>query len=195
MKKSALRKKYLALRQQISYEDISKMSKQITKYFFEFLENHPCHCVHVFLPMESKKEIDTWQIIHKLWKDFPQIKTATSQTNFENTTLDHFFIDTNTKLIRNAWGISEPLADAQACDPTQIDLVLVPLLIFDVQGHRVGYGKGFYDRFLATCSKKTHTIGLSLFEAISEIEGIETHDVPLKVVITPSKIKLFGEAE
>ena len=74
---------------------------------------------------------------------------------------------------------------------SKIDVVFVPLLCFDKQGHRVGYGKGFYDNFLHDCNTETIKIGLSLFEAEDHIQDIHENDIALDYCITPKKIYQF----
>jgi 5-formyltetrahydrofolate cyclo-ligase len=69
--------------------------------------------------------------------------------------------------------------------------VLVPLLAFDESGYRVGYGKGFYDRFLQQCRKDVLTVGFSYFDAIDKIEDTHQFDVPLNYCITPHRIYEF----
>lgn len=76
-------------------------------------------------------------------------------------------------------------------DDKKIDVVFVPLLAFDKTGHRVGYGKGFYDDFLAKCRPQTIKIGLSFFDAEDHIEDIYQGDIPLDYCITPNKIYKF----
>ena len=90
----------------------------------------------------------------------------------------------------NEWGIKEPLSDTYIT-PEKIDTVVVPLMCFDKAGHRVGFGKGYYDRFLERCSKEVKTIGLSYFEAVDKITDVETTDIPLDVVVTPKNIYRF----
>lgn len=76
-------------------------------------------------------------------------------------------------------------------EPKKIEVVFVPLLAFDKQGNRVGYGKGFYDRFLKQCKTDVVKIGLSLFDAEEEIEDVLENDIPLDYCITPNKIHEF----
>ncbi|HSK11967.1 MAG TPA: 5-formyltetrahydrofolate cyclo-ligase, partial [Phnomibacter sp.] len=76
-------------------------------------------------------------------------------------------------------------------DPTDIDVILVPLLAFDEQGHRLGYGKGFYDRFLKDCRPDALKIGLSWFEAETALPEIGAHDVPLNYCVTPHRLYVF----
>ena len=90
----------------------------------------------------------------------------------------------------NEWGIKEPLSDIYI-EPEKIDTVIVPLICFDKSGHRIGFGKGYYDRFLERCSKEVKTIGLSYFEPVYKITNIEITDIPLDIVITPKKTYRF----
>ena len=110
--------------------------------------------------------------------------------NQTNEIENYLFNEKN--LIENAWGILEPSGENQEkILPEQIDLVIIPLLIFDKKGNRVGYGKGFYDRFLQQCKPETIKIGLCLEEAIEEIEDINEFDIKMDLCIIPNKIYRF----
>jgi 5-formyltetrahydrofolate cyclo-ligase len=95
-----------------------------------------------------------------------------------------------TPTITNEWGITEPQSDTYI-SPENIDTVVVPLLCFDKAGHRVGFGKGYYDRFLKRCSKDVKTVGVSYFEPVDKITDVETTDVALNVIVTPKKVYRF----
>jgi len=90
----------------------------------------------------------------------------------------------------NQWGILEPKS-TEYIDPKRIRTVVVPLLCFDQQGHRVGYGKGYYDRFLSRCSPECKTIGVSYFEPVKKIEDIAQTDKALDIVVTSKSIYSF----
>lgn len=90
----------------------------------------------------------------------------------------------------NQWGITEPKEGA-VIDAERIDLVFVPLLAYDQRGYRVGYGKGFYDRFLARCREDVVKIGFSYFEPVGEITDTDQFDVPLTYCITPQQTYEF----
>ena len=94
-----------------------------------------------------------------------------------------FYFETET-LQLNAYGIQEPLPFNQV-SPDKIDTILVPLLGFDQKGHRVGYGKGYYDRYLAKASKGMQKIGVSYFEPMDNFTDTNEFDVPLSSCITP----------
>ena len=70
-------------------------------------------------------------------------------------------------------------------------MVFVPLLAFDKKGHRVGYGKGFYDKFLSECKPDAIKIGLSFFEPEELITDVFESDVKLDYCVTPNSIHAF----
>jgi len=76
-------------------------------------------------------------------------------------------------------------------DEKEFDVVIVPMVIADERGYRVGYGKGFYDGFLAKCRPDCQFIGVCFYEPIEEIEDVHEHDVKLHACVTPSKVHLF----
>jgi 5-formyltetrahydrofolate cyclo-ligase len=90
--------------------------------------------------------------------------------------MTHYLLTDGTVIKKNHVNIPEPI-DGIEISTNKIELVFVPLLAFDKQGHRVGYGKGFYDKFLSECSNKTLKIGLSFFEAENEINDCNASDV------------------
>ena len=98
----------------------------------------------------------------------------------------------DTVLVENEWGIREPGA-GEIFEPQIVDLVIVPGVCFDEQCHRVGYGKGFYDRFLRKCRPDCVKIGLSFFEPVAEIADIHAGDVRLDFFVSPGGLFAAGE--
>jgi 5-formyltetrahydrofolate cyclo-ligase len=88
------------------------------------------------------------------------------------------------------FGLTQPRSGKRV-DPLDIDIVFVPLLAFDEQGFRLGYGKGFYDRFLKTCRPDVLKIGFCWFEAETSLPEIGAHDVPLNYCVTPQRLYVF----
>ena len=113
-----------------------------------------------------------------------------SKSNFNSVTLDNYLLTDSTKIKLNHWNIPEP-TDGIEIDSSKIDIVFVPLLCCDSQGHRVGYGKGFYDNFLGNCNQEVLKIGLSLFDIESSIDDIHEKDIALDICVTPSSIYYF----
>ena len=106
-------------------------------------------------------------------------------------TLTHYLLTENTQLRKNTYGIPEPV-EGLLVPENKLDVVFVPLLAFDKKGCRVGYGKGFYDRFLMKCRPDTIKIGLSIFDAVSEISDATQADVRLDYCVTPEEIYSFS---
>lgn len=109
-----------------------------------------------------------------------------------NDELISVVVDDNTTFAVNSFGISEPV-DGLDMFPEEIDLVIVPLLAFDRNGFRVGYGKGYYDKFLKECREDVIKVGFSYFDPVALIEDINAFDVKLDHCITPQHIYNFNE--
>ena len=144
---------------------------------------------HLFMTIETQKEIQTEYILQILFGKDKEV--VLSKSDFELGTLSHFLLTENTQLRRNAYDIPEPV-DGIEVPESKLDVVFIPLLAFDTKGNRVGYGKGFYDRFLAKCRPETLKIGVSLFEAVPEITDASAEDIRLDYCVTPERVYSFG---
>jgi 5-formyltetrahydrofolate cyclo-ligase len=145
---------------------------------------------HIFLPIKDKKEIDTSAILSILQgKD----KHVLVPKVIDSNNLQHFLLTDNTKFKLSTWSVPEPL-DGIPISTDKIDVVFVPLLAFDKKGHRVGYGKGFYDTFLSQCRKDVIKIGLSFFEAEETITDVHNADVKLDYCVTPNTVYSFEDS-
>ena len=142
--------------------------------------------MHTFLPIKKNKEPDTWLIIDRIKTKFPNIRLSLPKVNHETGELVNFYWEGTDQIIENKWGISEP-RQGTVIPPDKIDMVLVPLLVFDQEGNRIGYGKGYYDRFLSLCRKDCKKIGISFFPPVELISSKEDHDQKLDSVITPER--------
>ncbi len=187
MMKANLRTKYKALRSDLSIDTIETHSLDIANKLLD-LDIWNKSYYHLFLSIIDHKEIQTEYLLHILHAKDKDI--IISKSNFKTQELTNYLLTDNTIIIKNSWGIPEPI-DGIEVNNSKIDVVFVPLLAFDKQGHRVGYGKGFYDNFLSACNPETIKIGLSFFEAETCIEGIIESDVPLDYCVTPKTIYKF----
>lgn len=193
MTKAELRRQFLSQRKALPKEAIEAKSQQICQLFLGQEWVKPQSTTHTFLPISRQNEVNTWLIVHRLWQEFPQAQVVVSVTDTETYQLTHYALTPDSILVENRWKIPEPLAEGALPISTQIiDIVLVPLLAFDQTGHRVGYGAGFYDRFLADCRPDCLKIGVSLFEPIVQIDDTDETDIALDVCITPDKIWFFS---
>lgn len=185
--KSKLRNKYQELRTGISSEEIETKSIEIANNLLR-LPIWDYNFYHLFLTISEKKEIDTEPILHILQGKDKNI--VLSKADFKTGKLSNYLLTDSTVIKKNKWNIPEPV-DGIEIPVSKMEVVFVPLLSFDKAGHRVGYGKGFYDIFLASCKRDVIKIGLSLFEAEEKIPGILTSDVSLDYCVTPQKTYEF----
>lgn len=184
MTKKELRQHYLTKRKTLSEKEKVDFSKKIAEHLLDsdFME---LKTFHVFLSVEKLNEIDTQLIINPLLKSGKQLVVP----KMKGKKLQNCLLDETTILKTNSWGIAEP-ENCVEIDSAKIDVVIVPMLICDVKGNRIGYGGGFYDRFMATLRPDAQLVGINWFEPVEEIPA-EEYDVPLDAVITPGGFKLF----
>ena len=187
MTKSELRQIYLQKMRSLSTVERSEKSEKIAEKFIQQLTSDSPMIVHCFIAIEKFNEIDTTYIFRRIWKEFPQVITVVPRVDLETGEMTHLKFTPDTELVKNVWGIYEPDHN-EYVDANAIDIVLVPLLCFDNELHRVGYGKGFYDRFLMNCRPDRKKTGLSFFGPIDLIEDIHEADIALDLCITPDKI-------
>ncbi len=185
--KKELRSKYKNLRKQLSENEIEEMSLAISNQLLK-LKIWDKIYFHIFLPIAEHKEVDTEMILHLLSGKDKEI--LISKSNFETREMTHFLLTDNTKIKKNEYNIPEPVDGIEVASK-KIEVVFVPLLAFDKKGNRVGYGKGFYDKFLSECNPETLKIGLSFFEAEEQIEDVFESDIQLDYCVTPKSIYQF----
>lgn len=186
MLKKNLRSIYLKRRKEMSPQQLLDADLSIANNLLQ-LPIWEYSNYHIFLSISEKKEIDTSFILSVLQgKD----KNIIVPKINENGSLSHHLLTDNTRLVKNKWNVPEP-TDGLEISEKQLDVVFVPLLAFDKTGHRVGYGKGFYDRFLSNCRPDVIKIGLSHFKAEEKISDVEDNDVALNYCVTPTKIYTY----
>lgn len=178
--KATLRTKYKKLRENLSKDAVEEMSLQIANQALK-LPIWDKTYYHIFLPISAKKEVNTEYLLHILQGKEKSI--VISKAVFATGEMQHFLLQENTVLKTSKYGIPEPVSGIEI-SPEIIEIVFVPLLAYDKNGHRVGYGKGFYDRFLAKCTSNTVFVGLSFFEAEPAI-SVDINDIPLDFCVTP----------
>lgn len=190
MIKAELRKLFLHQRRSLSQNERREKSEQVIKTLFKNSDFSERRFVNCFITLEKNNELDTSQIFKRLYSEFPQITTIAPRINFDTNLLEHVRISPDTRLIENRWGILEPEGN-EIVEVEELDAVFVPLIAFDKIGFRVGYGKGFYDKFLKTCRPGCQKIGLSLFPPVEKIYDVEDFDVKLDFCATPEQIWQF----
>jgi len=187
MFKKEIRLKYKELRNSLSESQIEEMSLAIVNEVL-LLPIWEKTYFHVFLPIEEQKEINTELILHLLSGKDKEI--CISKSDFETRKMTHYLLTDNTKIKKNEYNIPEPI-DGIEVPSHKMEVVFIPLLAYDTYGNRVGYGKGFYDKFLAECNPNTIKIGLSFFEPEELISDVNATDIQVNYCITPNRIIKF----
>lgn len=187
MDKKEARKKSKEARKQISQEEIEDKSLAIANQLLRMNIWDKLY-YHLFLTIEEQKEINTEYILQILAGKDKEI--VISKCEFATVGMTHFLLTDNTKIKKNSYNVPEPVDGLEVPD-AKIDVVFVPLLAYDTQGNRVGYGKGFYDNFLSKCKPETIKIGLSFFPPEEKIDGVSVSDVKLDFCVTPEEVFRF----
>lgn len=187
MLKSALRKQYKALRNALTTQQLDDFSMAIANNLLK-LPIWEKRYYHLFLTITEQKEIDTEFILNILAGKDKDI--ILSKSNFEDNSLTHFLLTDTTVIKKNAYHIPEPV-DGIEVPSNKIDVVFVPLLAYDTKGNRIGYGKGFYDRFLADCKDDAIKIGLSFFPPETTDFEVDATDIGLDYCVTPEQTFTF----
>jgi len=188
MNKDDLRRKYKDLRLKLEDAEIDKLSLEIANKSLE-LPVWEYRYYHIFLSIVEQKEVDTEYLLHILQGKDKEV--IIPKSNAKTGKLSNFLLTDQTLIKKNRWNIPEP-QDGIEIKSEMLQVVFIPLLAFDKQGHRVGYGKGFYDRFLADCKPDIVKVGVSFFEPVEEIKEVFSSDIPLNYCVTPDKVYQFN---
>lgn len=189
MLKKELRKLYNQKRKDIAYGDKLKWDDLIL-INFQTLEMPFLDAVFSFYPMEDRNEVNAFLVTDYLRFRNPSLQICYPKMSVEEPNMEAVACKADTVFEANAINILEPLA-SEVIAPEDLDLVLIPLLSFDLAGNRVGYGKGYYDRYLSRCNRSCLKVGLSYFEPVERIEDADEFDVALDFCITPQKAYVF----
>lgn len=189
MLKKDARKLFIQKRKDVSISDKLKWDDLVLIQFqtieLPFVDN-----VLSFYPMEDKLEVNTFLLTDYLHFKNPSLRICYPKMNAAENTMNAIACHADSIFEANEFNILEPL-DTEIIPAEDVDLVLIPLLACDMQGHRVGYGKGYYDRYLKDCRSDCIKVGLSFFPPVEVIDDANEFDVPLNFCITPERAYVF----
>lgn len=188
MHKYQLRQQYSTLRRELTASNQAILNDKILHQFqklpLPFLQT-----VLSYYPLLLTHEPDTFLITRYL--QFINVQLQIAYPTIINATTFTAVLQTNdTEFTQNKYGIAE-IQDGITVQPSEIELVLVPLLAFDNYGNRIGYGNGYYDKYLHTCNTNVVKVGLSFFEPVAHIADVQHFDIPLTFGVTPTTIYEF----
>lgn len=189
MTKKELRNIYRQKRLAISAKEKMKLDDLLLIKFQQLFFNE-VQCVFTYWPKEDTHEPNTHLITNYLRHMIPALQIAYPVCDVTTGNMQAILINEETDYYTNSLGITEP-KEGQVLDPQIIDLAFVPLMIYDAAGYRVGYGKGFYDKYLTQCREDIIKTGLSYFDPVDKIDDKNAFDIPLNYCVTPEKIYEF----
>lgn len=188
MLKKEARRLFREKRRHLSSTDRMKLD-DLLLIRFQQLELPFLSSVLSYYPAEDKQEINTFILTDYLHFQNPGMQVAYPRTDTAHHSMEAV-VPEGDLFQDNDYGIPEP-SSGSVIDPEELDLVLLPLIICDRKGNRVGYGKGYYDRFLQQCRADCLKAGFSYFEPVEHIEDTHEFDVPLDFCICPHQAYVF----
>ena len=186
MNKSEIRKVYLKKKELLTETEVQSLSEKIFENFLFQFDLKADQKIHCFLSIPEKGEVDTSSFLNYFFEN----KIRVFVPKIVKGKLIALEINKETRLIENSWGIKEP-AGNEDCGIKDFDLIITPLLYADQYGNRVGYGKGFYDRFFSEINPNSIKVGVSFFPPVENIDDISEFDVPLNYLVTPTEVLSF----
>ena len=189
MLKKSIRQAYLKKRKALSPDILQEYSEQIVARFCSFpiltLTN-----LFSYYALVEKAEFDVEPCTNWLKERHADLVVSWPRIDPVHNTMEALTLAPNAFFSKNKYNILEPIS-GESIPPEGQDVIFVPLIAFDEKGYRVGYGKGYYDRYLSRCRPDCLKIGFSFFDPLPAISDIGEFDVPLSVCITPSRIYEF----
>ncbi len=183
--KAHLRRGVLVHRESLSAEAVAKIGEALAQRLWSLPVWRQARLPAMYCSMGG--EISTRRILEELFRE----KRAVALPRIEGSDLRLHRVTSMAQLAPGRFGITEPLADTPAVSESEPDLLLVPGVAFDRRGHRVGYGKGFYDRLLQHTNAPVIALayGFQLVHHVPE----EPHDHPVDYILTPDELIVCGE--
>lgn len=178
LNKKQLRKKMIKILQSFSKEEKLEKEQKIHQKLLNFIEENDINSVGLVLSMPH--EIDTWPIIEQLKEN--GVKLYAPKSDYVTKGMNFYEVKKREDLLTDDKGILIP-DDTNELNNSP-ELLIVPGVIFNEKGYRTGYGGGFYDRFLKDFN------GLKISALFDEQFGeviVESHDMPVDLLITPTK--------
>ena len=183
MNKKALRIKIINIRNNMDiqsktiYDDLI-IQKLINSHYFKESKN-------IFMYLGYSSEIDTKKYV-KQFVDLGK-NIYVPRTDIENKTMEAVKIVDLTNLKEDKYGILEPTKDIEAMNKNELDLVIMPGLAFDTNGGRLGYGGGYYDKYLQKIAGNLSKVALAYdFQIVQEVPK-EEHDIKVDYIITEKR--------
>jgi 5-formyltetrahydrofolate cyclo-ligase len=182
MKKDPLRKATIERRNNLSWDTVIKNSKAITNHIKSIIEYKESKRIMIY--KNFQKEVQTKDIIEDALKEGKKVYLPRIELN---TTITSREVRGSFDLEEGVWGIYQPKDNTPIINPWELDLILVPGVAFDYKGNRMGFGKGYYDKFLKDAGG-AFTLGICHSAQLFEGIPVTANDIPVKGIITEKGI-------
>lgn len=190
MDKMLLRQEMDGKRKMLTQAEIQDKTKKIAQRLFSL--PHFQNASAVFIYLAFKNEVRTDNIIEKAWQQKKKVLVPVCRKKDKNLLLSE--LHSFSELGPGTWNIPEPrLEYLRPVSPFIADLAVIPGLAFDSRGYRLGYGAGYYDRFLPQLSPECPVIALAYDFQVLESVPSEPHDMPVDMIITEKKTYLTNK--
>ena len=172
--KAELRKKILQEMKTLSQEQKQAMDRALTERFL----HHPFYqeAKNIATYLSFPHEVQTQELIEQALKDGKKVLIPKTYPKGRM----EFVVYHPQQLAKTSFGLLEPQGDLEVVEPSQIDLIHVPGLAFTTEGYRIGYGGGYYDRYLEHFAG--HTMSTIYPCQVQEFNS-ENHDIPVQEVL------------
>ncbi|CAM5204316.1 5-formyltetrahydrofolate cyclo-ligase OS=Ureibacillus acetophenoni OX=614649 GN=SAMN05877842_102166 PE=3 SV=1 [Ureibacillus acetophenoni] len=182
MDKKELRNQVKGALSQLSDEQYKGMSKQITDQLLK--EEAIKNANTIAVTLSNKPEVDTYLLIEELWKG--NKKVVVPKCNPKDRSMQFYKINSFNQLEKVYMNLKEPIVEiTQPVNSDEIDVILVPGVVYDFDGYRIGFGGGYYDRYLVNYSGTLISLGFSI-QLIEKVPR-ESHDIPVNLILTENK--------
>ncbi|MEX0770760.1 MAG: 5-formyltetrahydrofolate cyclo-ligase [Balneolaceae bacterium] len=182
--KKQIRSQYLQRRASFSEQQVTMKSRAVLEHLKSFEPIGRVVFIHCYLSIADRGEIDTFDVIG--WLLTENKKVAVPKSDFKTKNMQHYLISNLESLTKNHLGIPEPAGGVEISDD-QLDLIIVPMVAADSNKNRLGYGEGFYDRFLA----RTNAVKIGLVYENCLMEDplpVEEFDISMDYLVTEKRI-------
>lgn len=183
--KQTLKQEILRKREHLDKMQIKEISEKISKTLVSLPEFEKANNILFYVSFES--EINTQELIKQLLEK-KEKNIIVPYVIKNNHILQLSELHNFNELEPKTFGILEPKElYKREFNPDKLDLAIIPGLVFDKRGHRIGYGFGYYDRFLKTLKNNPKKIGLAYEFQITDKIPEELHDIPMDIIVTENQ--------
>jgi len=185
--KSRVRAEVLARRDALTPAEIADRSRLAGERLFSTCEVAAARIVMFFLAFGS--EIHTLPMIERALAEGKRVAAPRPDPKARSLAPAEV-TDPGSHLVPGTYGILEPAPDCPAVEPGSLDVIVVPAAVWAEDGYRIGYGAGYYDRFLS-CTPRAVWVGLGLeLQVVPEVPH-DDHDLPVDLLVTDAVVRRF----